>query len=196
MEGPLHSTRFGQALAYATEAHGGQTRKISGVPYVAHLLGVASLALEFGATEDEAVAALLHDVVEDQGGLSRLEDVKTRFGIEVARLVEACSDSLSSDPDQKAPWRERKVHHLERLAKADASVRLVTACDKLHNLQNILRDLRHRGVAIWAHFKSRPEDQVWYYESVLGALEAAEARPFIQDLWDAVSALRVEAKKV
>lgn len=160
------------------------------MPYLAHLLGVASLALEFGATEDEAIAALLHDVAEDQGGFARLEDVQSRFGLEVARIVEACSDSLSSDPDQKAPWRERKLHHLERLATADASVRLVTACDKLHNLQNLLRDLRHRGPGIWVHFKSRPEDQLWYYQSVLKALGSQDDSPLLLDLAAAVEALR------
>ncbi len=189
MDTPLHPTRFGQALAYATQAHAGQARKISGVPYVAHLLGVASLALEYGATADEAIASLLHDVVEDQGGLARLEDVQGRFGIEVARLVEACSDSLSADPDQKAPWRVRKLHHLERLETADASVRLVTACDKLHNLQNLLRDLRHRGPGVWEHFKSRPGDQLWYYRSVLEALRHQDQRPYILELSSAVEAL-------
>ena len=182
MPTPADPTRLGMALAYADEAHQHQTRKITGIPYVSHLLGVASLALEFGATEDEAIAALLHDVAEDQGGTARLVEVSARFGPEVARIVAFCSDSLDTNPALKAPWRERKQRHLAHLAEADASVRLVVACDKLHNIQNLLRDLRTRGPAIWLHFKSKPQDQLWYYQAVLDALRAAEDRPFIDEL--------------
>ena len=138
------SSRFSQALVYAADAHKEQTRKGTSVPYVAHVLAVAALALENGANEDEAIAALLHDTVEDCGGLPRLRDVRERFGEAVADIVMGCSDSTETP---KPPWRERKETYLHDLDEASPSVLLVSACDKLHNVRSLLdlRSQRRRG---------------------------------------------------
>ncbi|MHC4178510.1 MAG: HD domain-containing protein, partial [Planctomycetota bacterium] len=124
------SDRFSQALVYAAALHADQRRKISGEPYLAHLLGVASIALQHGADENEAIAALLHDAIEDQGGPAAREEIRRRFGREVAEIVAGCSDA---DTVPKPPWRHRKQAHLDNLRHAPASVRLVSAADKLHN---------------------------------------------------------------
>src|SRR5688572_15892196 len=125
------SKRFREAVDFALELHADHARKQSGVPYAAHLFSVAALALEHGADEDVAIAALLHDAVEDRGGLPTLERIRARFGERPARIVLACSDSATEDESQKAPWRERKQRYLEHLRGADAQTRLVSACDKL-----------------------------------------------------------------
>jgi len=145
--------RFLDAVRYATVVHRHQRRKGSKVPYVGHLLGVASLVIDAGASEDEAIAALLHDAAEDQGGAKRLEDIRTRFGQRVASIVEACSDSLAEDPRAKAPWVERKRRYVAHLlSNGDASVHLVSAADKLHNAQSMLSDFRQVGDALWTRF--------------------------------------------
>ncbi len=138
--------RFEDALAYAARLHAGQRRKGTDIPYVSHLLAVASLAIENGADEDEAIAALLHDAVEDQGGRRRLHAIRRRYGARVAELVAGCTDA---DVTPKPPWRQRKVRYLEHLRTASPSVRLVSACDKLHNARAILADYRRLGDALW-----------------------------------------------
>jgi len=161
---PGLSSRFEEALAYAARAHWGHVRKTTDIPYVAHLLAVTSLVLEHGGGEDEAIAALLHDAVEDAGGPARREDIRLRFGDEVARLVDACSDS---EGEPKPPWRERKVRYLEHLAASgDASARLVTACDKLHNARAVLDDYRRIGAKLWSRFNGGRAGTVWYYRSL------------------------------
>src|SRR5215467_10091779 len=145
--------RFDRALLYATHVHGGQARKGSSTPYVAHLLAVAATVLEYGGDEDLAIAALLHDSVEDQGGKARLEDVRNRFGERVARIVEACSDSLANTAkgERKAHWRERKDAYIAHLGTADDVILRVSLADKVHNARAILRDLRNReiGERVW-----------------------------------------------
>jgi len=121
--------RFLRAFQFATDKHAGQTRKASAIPYIAHLMGVASLVLEAGGDEDLAIAALLHDVVEDCGGAPMLNEVRRRFGRRVARIVEGCTDA---DSYPKPPWRERKEGYIRRLRSADADTRLVSAADKLN----------------------------------------------------------------
>src|SRR5919198_6077156 len=143
------SSRFGEAAEYAIEVHRGQVRKGNDVPYVAHLFAVASMVLEDGADEDVAIAALLHDAAEDQGGEGRLRDIRDRFGGRVAQIVEACSDTLASP---KPPWKERKEAYLKRLANEDdRGVLLVSLADKLHNARSLLRDLNTLGDsdALW-----------------------------------------------
>ena len=150
--------RFSQALVYAADAYAsGQTRKGTSVPYVAHVLAVAALALENGATEDEAIAALLHDTAEDCGGEARLRDVRERFGATVADIVWGCSDTLETP---KPPWRERKEVYLHRLDAESPSVLLVSACDKLHNVRSILVSVRNDGEAAWGNFKGARRDVV------------------------------------
>lgn len=147
MTSPLLGPRFDSALAWASELHRDQTRKGTSVPYLAHLLGVASLALEMGADEDGAIAALLHDAIEDQE-VSAAE-VEARFGPGVARIVVDCTDGYGPD---KAPWRERKEAYLDALpAKPAASLR-VSLADKTYNARAIVDDLRVHGDALWSRF--------------------------------------------
>jgi len=165
---PKLGSRFDEALAYASRAHWRQVRKATDVPYVAHLLAVASLVLEHGGGEDEAIAALLHDAVEDAGGAPRRDDVRARFGDDVVRIVDACSDH---EGEPKPPWRERKLAHLARLAnETDARVRLVVACDKLHNARSVLADYERHGAALWARFNGGREGTIWYYRSLADEL--------------------------
>jgi (p)ppGpp synthase/HD superfamily hydrolase len=162
--------RFDRALLYATHVHGGQVRKKTSTPYVAHLLAVAATVLEYGGDEDLAIAALLHDSAEDQGGKARLEDVRNRFGERVARIVEACSDSLADTAkgEPKADWRERKEAYLADLRKADEDILRVSLADKVHNARAILRDLRKPdiGEEVWARFTQPKEQTLWYYRSL------------------------------
>lgn len=145
-------------------------RKGTSTPYVAHLLAVAATVLEYGGDEDLAIAALLHDSVEDQGGKARLEDVRNRFGERVARIVEACSDSLADTAkgERKAHWQERKEAYLAHLRKADEDILRVSLADKVHNARAILRDLRKPdiGEKIWDRFSQPKERTLWYYRSL------------------------------
>lgn len=158
------SQRFQEALNYAVKLHKDHARKGSGVPYIAHLLSVTALALEHGAGEEEAIAALLHDAVEDQGGLPVLEEIRRRFGDRVAAIVAGCTDA-STEP--KPPWRPRKEAYLRHLREeADDSVRLVSACDKLHNARSICSDLGAHGEAVFDRFKGGKEGTLWYYREL------------------------------
>ena len=156
--------RFHRAFLFAAEKHARQTRKASMIPYIAHLMGVASLVLEFGGDEDHAIAALLHDVVEDCGGAPMLREVRRRFGDRVAKIVDGCTDS---DTDPKPPWRERKENYIRHLKKADDEIRLVSAADKLNNIRSILSDYRNVGEAIWARFNGGRDGTLWYYRALL-----------------------------
>ncbi len=178
------SPRFEQALVYATRLHAEQRRKGTNVPYVAHLLAVASLALEHGASEDEAIAALLHDAVEDQGGVQTLEEIRRRFGETVAAIVSACTDSTTIP---KPPWRARKEAYVAHLRHASASVRLVSACDKLHNARSILRDYRVLGEALWERFTGRKDGTLWYYRALVRAFQEGGPTPLADELDRVVS---------
>jgi GTP pyrophosphokinase len=163
--------RLADALVFALEVHGNQTRKGNEIPYVSHLLQVAGLVLEHGGDEELAVAGMLHDSIEDCEDVT-FEVLRERFGPEVARIVESCSDLLEGDtPDRKAPWTLRKRRYLAHLAKADAAVRLVSACDKLDNLRSIIADLGAEGVATLERFRATPAQTRWYYEEVRKTLE-------------------------
>jgi (p)ppGpp synthase/HD superfamily hydrolase len=170
--------RFEHALIYATRAHREQRRKGSGVPYTAHLLGVASLVLEDGGSEDETIAALLHDAVEDQGGRTRLEEIEQEFGSRVAHIVEGCTDT---DVTPKPPWRPRKESYIRALASHDASVRRVSLADKLYNARAILLDYRRLGDELWERFD--PEaDQLWYYRALALAFRETTESPLVEEL--------------
>ena len=148
--------RFEEALTFATRLHATQTRKGGDIPYIAHLLGVTSIALEYGATEDQAIAALLHDAMEDQGGRPTLEKIREKFGPEVADIVEHCSDSdVDTKTGRKKPWRQRKKTYIENLSGAPPSVLLVSAADKLHNARTILADYRVLGDDLWPRFNGK-----------------------------------------
>jgi GTP pyrophosphokinase len=161
------SARFEEAVSYAVDAHATQVRKGSGVPYIAHLLGVAALVLEDGGGEDEAIAALLHDAVEDQGGPARLAEIRDRFGAQVAAIVEGCSDSILEAGAPKADWWERKCAHLDHLAHADGDLKdpllRVSMADKLSNLRATVRDAGLQGDGFWQVFKHGAASQLWYY---------------------------------
>jgi (p)ppGpp synthase/HD superfamily hydrolase len=164
MAGALPLTaRFHRALVYAARVHARQFRKGTTRPYIGHLLGVTSVVLTHGGDEDEAIAALLHDAVEDQGGKPRLREIRRKFGGRVARIVAGCTDS---DVEPKPPWLERKTEYLRHLRRADSSVRLVSAADKLYNARETLEDLRTHREALWKRFKGGKQGTLWYYREV------------------------------
>ena len=161
------SHRFDEALVLAAALHRDQLRKGSQIPYLAHLLGVAAIALEHGASEDQAVAALLHDAVEDQGGLPTLAVIRNRFGDAVAEIVKSCSDA---DTIPKPPWRARKEAYVAQLAEAPEAAWLVSAADKLHNARAILADYRQIGEPVWGRFTGGKQGTLWYYQALVEAL--------------------------
>jgi (p)ppGpp synthase/HD superfamily hydrolase len=160
---PKLGPRLQRAFRYAAEKHAGQTRKQTAVPYLSHLMAVASLVLEAGGDEEMAIAALLHDVVEDCGGMPRLREIRKRFGERVARIVEGCTDSFG---EPKAEWMQRKKDYLSEVTHADIDTRLVSAADKLHNVRTILADYRQDGEAIWSRFSGKKDGTLWYYRAL------------------------------
>jgi hypothetical protein len=166
---PVLTERFGQAVTYAAHLHGRQARKGTQIPYISHLLGVAALVLEQpGATEDQAIAALLHDAIEDQGHQTDLAEIGARFGPLVAQIVGDCTDA---DTDPKPPWRHRKVRYLAHLETvAEASLQ-VSVADKLHNATAIRNDVRTYGPVLWTRFNAPPAAQHWYYTSLAEVFE-------------------------
>ncbi len=171
---------------YASQLHATQFRKGTTRPYVAHLLGVTSIVLSNGGNEDDAIAALLHDAVEDQGGKPVLRQIRRVFGARVAAIVEGCTDA---DTIPKPPWRERKEKYIRHLRKANASVKLISAADKLYNAQETLTDARILGDAVWNRFHATREETLWYYGEVLKILKrkgpralAAELERVVEDL--------------
>jgi (p)ppGpp synthase/HD superfamily hydrolase len=181
------SPDFADALAFTALLHTGQVRKMipggraeQPIPYVAHLLAVCALVLENGGSEEEAIAALLHDAIEDQtehhGGDSQAmrDRIARRFGPRVLELVLACSDSTGVD---KAPWRERKEVYIRHLTTAQPSVLLISAADKVHNLRCMVVDLRRHGEAFWTKFNAGREDMKWYYTALLLAYRQGGAKP-------------------
>ena len=198
---PKLTSRFEEALTYAARAHWDHIRKVTPrkddadpahdpakeIPYVAHLLGVTSLVLEHGGGEDEAIAALLHDAIEDAGGPARREDVRVRFGDEIVRIVEACSDS---DGENKAPWDERKRAYLAHLAATtDSKIRLVTACDKLHNTRAVLSDYEKVGEELWKRFNGGREGTLWYYRALADEFARGGPADVATEIGRAVSTL-------
>lgn len=174
----LHLTsRFTRAVDYARVVHV-ETRKKTEVPYLTHLLGVASLVmgeaghLPFGVTEDMVIGALLHDAVEDAGGRRRLQDIEANFGREVARIVEGCSDSFEEDSSKKADWQTRKAEYIQRLPNEAPETLLVSLADKLYNARAILEDYREVGPEVWKRFKRGRDQQLWYCEELINAFEA------------------------
>ena len=169
--GPL-SERFDEALAFASELHRKQLRKTGRVPYLSHLLRVAGLTLDFGASEEVAIAALLHDAVEDCGGMETAAIIRERFGAFVADVVLETSDSTSADANRKAPWRERKEAYLAALRTGSDAAALVSGCDKLDNVASLTRALGIAGgESTLTRFKGGTNDLVWYYESVAEILK-------------------------
>jgi len=178
--------RFTDALAWACALHASQRRKGSGTPYIAHLLGVCSTVLEHGADEDEAVAALLHDAIEDQGGAQARQQIRDRFGEAVVAIVDGCTDA---DVQPKPPWRQRKEAYLAHLPHAAPSVLLVSAADKLYNARTILLDYRRIGEQLWDRFKGGREGTLWYYHSLVPLLLRHGPRQLAEELQRVVGEL-------
>lgn len=173
------SKRFDEAFLYAHEAHRSQRRKKTDRPYISHLMGVASLVLQYGGDEEQAIAALLHDVVEDCGGAPRLTEIRGKFGERVARIVDGCTDT---DEIPKPPWRERKERYIERVRTEQDDVLLVSAADKLYNMREILMDLRELGPGVWERFKGGRDGSLWYYHALIEAVRKRAPKAMIAEL--------------
>jgi (p)ppGpp synthase/HD superfamily hydrolase len=178
-EGPKFGPRFEAALQFASQLHSRQTRKGTPIPYISHLLSVAALVIEDGGDEDEAIAGLLHDAIEDQGGLETRDEIRRRFGDRVATIVEGCTDAFTTP---KPPWRARKEQHIAHLRAAPAEVLRVSAADKLHNARSILAELVRTGDAVWSRFRGGKEGTLWYYRTMTHALEEKGRGPLVQEL--------------
>lgn len=184
--------RFNEAFLYAAEKHATQKRKKTDVPYISHLMSVAALVLEAGGSEDEAIAALLHDVVEDCGGHPVLEEVRCCFGERVAHIVSGCTDAYTIP---KPPWKARKLEYLDHLREAPDDVRLVSTADKLHNVRTILADFRKDGDSVWDRFSGQREGTLWYYRAVLDVLREGRPNRLIEELNRVVTELETLATK-
>jgi GTP pyrophosphokinase len=187
-----YGEKFEDALVYAARLHRDQARKGSRVPYVTHLLAVAAIVGENGGTEEEVVAALLHDAPEDAGGRERLEEIRERYGDEVAKIVAGCTDTYE---DPKPAWRPRKEAYVAHVAEASSSVRLVSAADKLHNARSILADLRASGDALWNRFTGGKEGTLWYYRALVDAYAIAGTNAVVEELGGVVRKIESLARR-
>lgn len=178
-ETPKLSNRFEEALVYAAQLHHKQIRKGSGIPYISHLLSVAALVLEDGGDEDEAIAALLHDAIEDQGGDKTRAEIRQRFGEKVVTIVDGCTDAETLP---KPPWKERKLNHLEKMRFASKEVQRVALADKIHNARSIVADLEQEGEKVWQKFKGGKEGTLWYYRSFLEIYQQQGSNYLTQEL--------------
>jgi len=183
----LHLTdRFTRAVDYARVLHI-ERRKGTSIPFMAHLLGVASLVMEeagrapFPITEDMVIAALLHDAVEDHGGAPRLEDIRRNFGDDVARMVEGLSDSLAEDSTDKGPWEQRKAAYIEKLRHEPVDVQLISAADKLYNGRTTLDEHRTIGAEVWKRFKRGRDQQIWYFSELLSVFKSAGTNRIVDE---------------
>lgn len=184
--------KFSEALIFATELHKNQYRKGTNIPYISHLFAVTALVLEHSGTEEEAIAALLHDAIEDQGGPKVRGQIRDKFGKTVVAIVDGCSDT---DITPKPPWRQRKESHIARLRTASDSVRLVYAADKLHNAKSILSDYRRMGDALWSRFNGGKDGTLWYYRTLTDTFKNADTSPLIEELDRTVSKMERLAQK-
>ncbi len=188
---PVFTRRFVDALGYAARLHARQIRKRTGRPYIGHLLGVASIVIEYDGDEEMAIAALLHDAVEDQGGLPRLREIRRKFGERVARIVDGCTDSYT---EPKPPWRARKLAYIQRVAEESPDVRLVSAADKLSNARETLHELRVHGDSVFEKFEGKKEGTLWYYRALVEVFRKSGTNPLIDELDRVVTELQSLAK--
>jgi GTP pyrophosphokinase len=172
----MQMPKLSNALALAIQAHEGQVRKGTKIPYIAHPMAVSAIALEFGATEDQAVAGLLHDAIED-GGNKYANIIKAQFGEHIHNLVQGCTDGTPNKQGQKAPWLERKTAYLRHLAEASDEVLLVSCSDKLHNARAIVSDLINEGPSVFERFSSTPEQTLWYYRQLANVFTNRKTPP-------------------
>lgn len=180
--------RFEDALTLAHQLHATQTRKGTSMPYVGHLLAVTAIVIENGGTEDEAIAALLHDAVEDAGGDPIRQIIRARFGEDVLAIVDGCTDT---DQTPKPPWRKRKEAYIAHVRHASPSVRLVSMADKLHNARSILQDYRTCGAEVWRRFKGGQAGSLWYYRSLIAVFREAGSSPLLDELDRVVTTLEM-----
>lgn len=173
------SQRFMDALQYATQLHSDQVRKGTTIPYLSHLLAVCALVLEDGGDEDQAIAALLHDAVEDQGGHETLQEIRLRFGDRVAMIVDGCTDTYEKP---KPDWKYRKTEYIRHLSSAAPEIVLVSLADKLHNARSILADLKKNGDVIWGRFNGGKDGTLWYYRSLVGVFQQISDSIMVQEL--------------
>lgn len=184
---PRLTPKFVEALGYAAEKHATQTRKAGEVPYLGHLLSVAGLVIEADGTETQAIAALLHDAAEDQGGERTLAEIGQKFGADVASIVAECSDTFEAP---KPPWRGRKERYIQHLREASDDAVLVSLADKLDNARAILRDLRAHGNEVWQRFSVQdPQLHLWYYRSLLEVYSQRAHSWMVGELHDVIGAL-------
>jgi len=185
-EGPRLTSKFSKALAYASRLHGGKLRKKTRIPDIGHVLGVTAIALEYGATGTEAVAALLHDAAEDAGGRKRLNDIRQKFGPAVAKIVDGCTDSYD---EPKPPWLERKREYVRHVRTAPVSTQLVSAADKLQNVRSLLRNYCDEGDRLWKRYNCGKEGALWYYRALVQAFGGKRIESLVRDLDLAVTQL-------
>lgn len=186
-----YSPKFARAFAYAERAHRGQRRKGTEKPYIGHLMSVASIVIAYGGDEEMAIAALLHDAVEDQGGRKRLRDIQKKFGKRVANIVDGCTDSYE---EPKPPWLERKRSYIARVAGEDSDTRLVSAADKLSNSRDILQDVRADGDRAFERFQGKKDGTLWYYRTLVAEFRKAGGNPLVEELDRVVKELERAAK--
>ena len=184
---PPLGPRFDDAFAYAARLHAAQKKKGTPTPYLAHLMSVTALVLDDGGTEDEAIAALLHDAVEDQGGRERLDEIRARFGASVAAIVEGCSDSFTTP---KPPWFERKRAYVEHARHLDGPTLRVSAADKVTNATAILRDWHKVGNRVWERFNASRDEMLWYYGALVEAFRVSGGGPLAEELARVVRELK------
>lgn len=170
---------FIDAMTFSAQLHLAQLRKGTEIPYMAHIFAVTGIVLEAGGTEDEAIAALLHDAVEDQGGRPVLARIRERFGPHVADIVEECTDA---DVKPKPPWKDRKLKYVAHVRTATPSGKLLSAADKLHNARAILSDYRASGERLWSRFGGSRAEILWYYREIVDALRSGWSHPIVDDL--------------
>ena len=176
---PKLTGQFSKALVYAEIKHHSQVRKGGDIPYVGHLLAVAGLVINDGGTEEQAIAALLHDAVEDAGGPETLNEIRANFGDDVARIVDECSDT---DEMPKPPWRERKQNYINHLGAVGNDTILVSLADKLDNARSMLRDYNEHGPSLWDRFTVKdPHDHLWYYGELLSAYQSRDCMSWMVD---------------
>jgi len=190
---PRLGPRFADAFVFAEELHRRQLRKGSDIPYLSHLMAVASLVMEHGGDEDVAVAALLHDAVEDQGGEAVAEQIRARFGERVVRIVLGCSDSTEVKGAPKRPWIERKRRYLGHFESVGDDVRLVSIADKLHNCRCTVLNLREDGASTWDRFNATRDEALWFYRTFVERAKTLYPHPIVRELERAVAELEALA---
>jgi (p)ppGpp synthase/HD superfamily hydrolase len=190
-ENPFVTARFIEALGYAARLHARQIRKRTTRPYIGHLLSVTSIVIEYGGDEEMAIAALLHDAVEDQGGLPRLREIRKKFGARVAYIVDGCTDAYT---EPKPPWRQRKLAYIERVSGESTEVRFVSAADKLANARETLHELRVQGDSVFEKFEGKKDGTLWYYRALVEVFLKTGPNPLVEELDRVVTELQSLAR--